>query len=118
MNFLDKFRYSFDNLNEIENLKNEDKEKKNIYNNPFLKSLLSNSVKVTSEIFPKISESIDKVFLRLKIKNNFNFFVTANHFQTQAMCAMMPQSSNAEIIITSKMIELLNQKELQSVIGH
>ena len=27
MNFLDKFRYSFDNLNEIENLKNEDKEK-------------------------------------------------------------------------------------------
>ena len=118
MNFLDKFRYSFDSLNEIENLKNEDKEKKNIYNNPFLKSLLSNSVKVTSEIFPKISESIDKVFLRLKIKNNFNFFVTANHFQTQAMCAMMPQSSNAEIIITSKMIELLNQKELESVIGH
>ena len=55
MNFLDKYRYSFDNLNEIENLKNEDKEKKNIYNNPFLKSLLSNSVKVTNEIFPKIS---------------------------------------------------------------
>ena len=118
MNFLDKFRYSFDNLNEIENLKNEDKEKKNIYNNPFLKSLLSNSVKVTNEIFPKISEAIDQVFLRLKIKNNFNFFVTANHFQTQAMCAMMPQSSNAEIIITSKMIELLNHNELQSEIGH
>ena len=118
MNFLDKFRYSFDNLNEIENLKNEDKEKKNIYNNPFLKSLLSNSVKVTNEIFPKISESIDQVFSRLKIKNNFNFFVTANHFQTQAMCAMMPQSSNAEIIITSKMIELLNHEELQSVIAH
>ena len=74
MNFLDKFRYSFDNLNEIESLKNEDKEKKNIYNNPFLKSLLSNSVKVTNEIFPKISEAIDQVFLRLKIKNNFNFF--------------------------------------------
>ena len=118
MNFLDKFRYSFDNLNEIESLKNEDKEKKNIYNNPFLKSLLSNSVKVTNEIFPKISEAIDQVFLRLKIKNNFNFFVTANHFQTQAMCAMMPQSSNAEIIITSKMIELLNHEELQSVIAH
>ena len=69
-------------------------------------------------VFPKISEAIDQVFLRLKIKNNFNFFVTANHFQTQAMCAMMPQSSNAEIIITSKMIELLNHNELQSVIGH
>ena len=68
MNFLDKFRYSFDNLNEIENLKNEDKEKKNIYNNPFLKSLLSNSVKVTNEIFPKISEAIDQVFFTFKNK--------------------------------------------------
>ena len=53
MNFLDKFRYSFDNLNEIENLKNEDKEKKNIYNNPFLKSLLSNSVKVLHIVLSK-----------------------------------------------------------------
>ena len=31
---------------------------------------------------------------------------------------MMPQSSNAEIIITSKMIELLSSKELESVIAH
>ena len=31
---------------------------------------------------------------------------------------MMPESNNAEIIITSKMIELLNKEELQSVIGH
>ena len=67
MNFLDKFRYTFDNLKwKLKNLKNEDKEKKNIYNKPFLKSLLSNSVKVTNEIFPKISEAIDQVFLRLK----------------------------------------------------
>ena len=39
-------------------------------NNGKPKYLLSNSVKVTSEIFPKISEAIDQVFLRLKIKNN------------------------------------------------
>ena len=118
MNFLDKFRYSFDNLNEITNLKNQDPDLKKTYNNIYLKSLLSNSVKITNEIFPKVSEAIDQVFARLKLKNNFNFFVTANHFQTQAMCAMMPQSSNAEIIITSKMIELLNINELQSVIAH
>ena len=118
MNFLDQFRYTFDNLSELSITKNQDSETKTSYNNPQLKSLLSTSVKVTPEIFPKVAETIDQVFERLKLKNNFNFFITANHLQTQALCAMMPQSSNAEIIITSKMIDLLNGEELQSVIGH
>mgnify|MGYP000374363072 FL=1 len=118
MNFLDQFRYTFDNLSELSITKNQDTETKTSYNNPQLKSLLSTSVKVTPEIFPKVAEAIDQVFERLKLKNNFNFFITANHLQTQALCSMMPQSSNAEIIITSKMIDLLNGEELQSVIGH
>ncbi len=118
MNFLDQFRYTFDNLSELSITKNQDTETKTSYNNPQLKSLLSTSVKVTPEIFPKVAKAIDQVFERLKLKNNFNFFITANHLQTQALCAMMPQSSNAEIIITSKMIDLLNGEELQSVIGH
>ena len=118
MNFLDQFRYTFDNLSELSITKNQDTETKASYNNPQLKSLLSTSVKVTPEIFPKVAEAIDQVFERLKLKNNFNFFITANHLQTQALCAMMPQSSSAEIIITSKMIDLLNSEELQNVIGH
>ena len=118
MNFLDQFRYSFDNLSELSIPKIQTAETKTSYNNPQLKSLLSTSVKVTPEIFPKVAEAIDKVFERLKLKNNFNFFITANHLQTQALCAMMPQSSSAEIIITSKMIDLLNSEELQNVIGH
>ena len=118
MNFLDQFRYSFDNLSELSIPKIQTAETKVSYNNPHLKSLLATSVKITPEIFPKIAEAIDKVFERLKLKNNFNFFITANHLQTQALCAMMPQSSSAEIIITSKMIDLLNGEELQNVIGH
>jgi len=118
MNFLDQFRYTFDNLNELSITKSQNTETKTGYNNPQLKSLLSTSVKVTPEIFPKVAKAIDQVFERLKLKNNFNFFITADHLQTQALCAMMPQSSNAEIIITSKMIDLLNNEELQNVIGH
>ena len=118
MNFLDQFRYTFDNLNELSITKGQNTETKTGYNNPQLKSLLSTSVKVTPEIFPKVAKAIDQVFERLKLKNNFNFFITADHLQTQALCAMMPQSSNAEIIITSKMIDLLNNEELQNVIGH
>ena len=117
MNYLDKFRYSFDNLDEI-NIKKDVVVFKKKYANERIKTLLSNSVKVSKEIFPNIQLSIDKVFDNLKLKNNFSFFITANHTETQAMCSMMPESNNAEIIITSKMIELLNKEELQSVIGH
>ena len=118
MNFLDQFRYTFDNLSELSITKSQNTETKTGYNNPQLKSLLSTSVKITPEIFPKVAKAIDQVFERLKLKNNFNFFITADHLQTQALCAMMPQSSNAEIIITSKMIDLLNNEELQNVIAH
>ena len=117
MNFLDRFRYRYDNLKELD--ANISSNKKNLnYNNPILKSLLSTSVKVTPEIFPKIDNCIQSVFRKLELKNNFNFFVTANHNQTQASCAMMPESDSAEIIITSRMIELLNINELSYVLGH
>ena len=117
MNFLDRFRYRYDNLKELD--ANISSDKKNLnYNNPILKSLLSTSVKVTPEIFPKIDSCIQSVFKKLELKNNFNFFVTANHNQTQASCAMMPESDSAEIIITSRMIELLNINELSYVLSH
>ena len=116
VNYLDKFRYKYDDLNELGHIEKNSDEKK--YNSQNLKNLLSSSVKVSESLFPKIAKSIDNVFLRLGIKNNFNFFITANHVETQAACAMMPQSLNAEIIITSKMIELLNPEELESVIAH
>ena len=117
MNFLDRFRYRYDNLKELD-INNSAVNKSLNYSSPILKSLLSTSVKVTPEIFPKIDQSIKSVFEKLQLKNNFNFFVTANHNQTQAACAMMPESDSAEIIITSKIIELLNEKELQYVLGH
>ncbi len=117
MNFLEKFRYKYDNLNELGSLEKKSIDTKN-YNNQNLINLLSNSVKVSHNLFPSIAQTIDNVFSKLGIKNNFSFFITPNHFETQAACAMMPQSSNAEIIITSKMIELLSSKELESVIAH
>ena len=57
------------------------------------------------------------MFLIGGVKNNFNFLITVNHIQTQAACAMMPQSLNGNTI-TSKMVELLNPQELESVIAH
>ena len=118
MNLLDKFRYSKDDPGQLSiNLENY-AEKKKYQSHENLSKLLSNSVKVSPEIFPEIAKAIDNVFQRLKINNNFTFFVTANHFETQAICSAMPLSDSAEIILTSKLIELLNPEELESIIAH
>ena len=119
MNILDKFRYSKDNPSQLSIvLKDNPYQKRLESNKENLAKLLSTSVKVSKEIFPNIAAAIDNVFKRLKIQNNFSFFVTANHLQTQAACSAMPLSDTAEIILTSKLVELLNDKELESVIAH
>jgi len=119
MNILDKFRYSKDNPSQLNIvLKDNPYEKRFETNKENLAKLLSTSVKISKEIFPNIATAIDNVFERLKIQNNFSFFVTANHLQTQAMCSAMPLSDTAEIILTSKLVELLDEKELESVIAH
>ena len=119
MNNLDKFRYFFDDPSQLNiSLKKDPYEKATIQKSDNINQLLSTSVRVTKEIFPNINSAIDNVFKRLKIENNLNFFVTANHFQTQASCSAMPLGDSAEIILTSKLIELLNGEELESVIAH
>jgi len=119
MNNLDRFRYKFDDPSQLYiTLKKDPYEKVSDYKSNNLNQLLSTSVKVTKEIFPDISKAIENVFKRLKIENNLNFFVTANHIQTQATCSAMPLGDSAEIILTSKLIELLNTEELESVIAH
>ena len=118
MNVLEKFRYKQDDPSQLNIKINENLKIGSNSNNNNLKRLLSNSVKVSPEIFPKISKAIENVFQKLQINNNFSFFVTANHFEIQATCSAMPLSDTAEIILTSKLIELLNQDELESVIAH
>jgi len=119
MNNLDKFRYFFDDPSQLNiSLKKDPYEKATNQKSDNINQLLSTSVRVTKEIFPNINSAIDNVFKRLKIENNLNFFVTANHFQTQATCSAMPLGDSAEIILTSKLIELLNGEELESVIAH
>ena len=119
MNNLDKFRYSFDDPSQLNiSLKKDPYEKATNQKSDNINQLLSTSVRVTKEIFPNINSAIDNVFKRLKIENKLNFFVTANHFQTQASCSAMPLGDSAEIILTSKLIELLNGEELESIIAH
>lgn len=115
---LDLIRYKYDDPREIKDKKIIIDQKQNALKDAALKTLLSSSIRVSKELFPSIANSIENVFKRLKIENKFSFFVTANHVESQAYCSVMPQSDSAEIVLTSKIIELLTPNELEYVIGH
>ena len=118
MDFLDKYKYHKDDPHEfgieLKDLKKDSSE----LDNSHLSNLLTNSVRVSKEILPKVGSAIETVFDRIKIENNFNFFVTADNNQANASCSLMSSASRPDIVLTSRLIELLSLEELQFVIGH
>ena len=118
MDFLDKYKYHKDDPREFGVELKDLKKTSNELNNSHLSNLLTNSVRVDKEILPKVGEAIETVFKRIKIENNFNFFITADNNQANASCSLMSSASRPDIILTSRLIELLSIEELQFVIGH
>ena len=118
MDFLDKYKYHKDDPEEFGINLNDFKKNSNELDNSHLSNLLTNSVRVSKEILPKVGKAIEIVFKRIKIENNFNFFVTADNNQANASCSLMSTASRPDIVLTSRLIELLSLEELQFVIGH
>jgi len=118
MDFLDKYKYHKDDPSEFGIDTKKFKKKNNELDNSHLSYLLTNSVKVDKEILPKVGNAIDTVFKRIKIENVFNFFITADNNQANASCSLMTSASRPDIVLTSRLIELLSLEELQFVIGH
>ena len=118
MDFLDKYKYHKDDPSEFGIDTKKFKKKNNELDNSHLSHLLTNSVKVDKEILPKVGNAIDTVFKRIKIENVFNFFITADNNQANASCSLMTSASRPDIVLTSRLIELLSLEELQFVIGH
>jgi hypothetical protein len=118
MDFLDKYKYHKDDPSEFGIDLKEFKKNSNELDNSHLSNLLTNSVRVSKEILPKVGSAIETVFERIKIENNFNFFVTADNNQANASCSLMSSASRPDIVLTSRLIELLSLEELQFVIGH
>ena len=118
MNYLQQFKYSKDDPAEFGINLNSNKSENKSFDDSHLSNLLSRSIRVEKAIFPTVGGAIEKVFKRLDLENEFNFFVTADNFQANAACSLMPSASKPDIIITSKLIELLSEEELQFIIGH
>ena len=117
MDFFDKYKFASDNPDEF-GIDIKKFEKPKVLDESHLSNLLSHSIRVTKDILPNVTKSIDTVFKKLQIENQFNFFVTSDTYQANAACSLMSVSSKPEIILTSKLIDLLEDKELEFVIGH
>ena len=117
MDFFDKYKFSSDNPDEF-GININDFKKSDVLDESHLSNLLSTSIRITEDIIPQVYKSIKSVFRKLKVENHFDFFVISDTYQANASCNLMSVSSKPYIILTSKLIELLNDKELEFVIGH
>ena len=108
MDFFDKYKFSSDDPEEF-GINIKDFKKSKVLDESHLSNLLAHSIRITDEILPKVYKSINQVFKKLKIENEFNFFVTSDSYQANAACSLMSISSKPDIILTSKLIELLSR---------
>ena len=72
MDFFEKYRYQKDNPEEF-GIDLKKIERPQVLDESHLSNLLSHSIKVTKDILPTVQKSIDEVFKKLKIENQFNF---------------------------------------------
>ena len=81
------------------------------------KDVLSNSLRVTEEMFPEIYQMINEVLFKLEIDSNVETFISSDP-NPQALCIAQLNSVDFIIIITSSLLEILSPSELSFVIGH
>ena len=81
------------------------------------KDLLSNSLRVTEEMFPEIHQMINGVLRKLEIDSNVETFIRSDP-NPQALCIAQLNSVDFIIIITSSLLEILSPAELSFVVGH
>ena len=108
-NFVRTVRYSGDTLTADESIKIENSEIEAFYS--------LNSIQVTPLVTPVISKSIDKVIKRLQIPpSSVKAYVYASP-EIQATC-YAGNEADCIIRLSSGLIDILENKELEFVIGH
>ena len=80
--------------------------------------LLTNSMQIKNDLFPKIYQSINEVKEILQLDDIYNFYVNPDNSSANAYCKVMPRSDRADIIFTSRLIELLDVNELKFIVAH
>jgi len=108
---LDSFRYKYDIADA------QDSRRQALVSNNYYITLLTDSIKISGDIFPAIKKNIDKIILNLNITDNFEFFITSENTTSNA-CCLTVNTNSAIVVINSRLIDLLSDEELMFIIGH
>lgn len=114
--FIKNIKYSKDNPKDYDILLQPQNELD--YNSNTDAYLLSSSLQIKNDLFPKIYQSINEVKEILKLDDIYNFYVNPDNSSANAYCKVMPRSDRADIVFTSRLIELLDVNELKFIVAH
>ena len=115
-NFINNIKYSKDDPKSYE-IKIQPSNDVDYNSNPDA-YLLTSSMQIKNDLFPKIYQSINEVKEILQLDDIYNFYVNPDNSSANAYCKVMPRSDRADIIFTSRLIELLDVNELKYIVAH
>ena len=116
VNFINTIKYSKDDPKSYE-IKIQPSNDVDYNSNPDA-YLLTSSMQIKNDLFPKIYQSISEVKEILQLDDIYNFYVNPDNSSANAYCKVMPRSDRADIIFTSRLIELLDVNELKFIVAH
>ena len=114
--FINQIKYSKDDPNSYE-IKIQPSNDIDYNSNPDA-YLLTSSMQIKNDLFPKIYQSINEVKEILQLDDIYNYYVNPDNSSANAYCKVRPRSDRADIIFTSRLIELLDVDELKYIVAH
>ena len=78
--------------------------------------LSTQGLKISKELFPNIFKITEKINAKLNLDNEITYFIEPNNFHN-AYCLPISAKESA-VIINSGLVELLNDEEMEYIIGH
>lgn len=79
-------------------------------------NLTTRGLRVSKNLFPGLYKAIENVSQKLDIKDEISFYLMADN-TLNAYCIPMTKNESV-VVINSSLVELLNQSELEYIIGH
>lgn len=110
---INQLRFQNDNPNQYENIL----KKSSGASSKAKVELLSNSLKITKELTPKLFESVNKIECKLQINTHIEYYVR-NDIEINASCFAINNNDSLIVILASGLVNIMTMDELSFVIGH
>jgi hypothetical protein len=115
---IQSLKFSLDNSDNFKHLLTKVDEKTNTATQQKRIELLSNSLKITKDITPKLFNIIDGIEKKLKIKHTNIEYYVYNDVEINASCFSVDDEIKLIVLLSSGLVNIMQIQELAFVIGH